>query len=142
MSAADRSAILSDGVIDDDELAELSKNDLREMIQELNKEVIDKEEYIQQLEKEANSGKKKRGKGDVDRDLATLEAQNNSLSDKLQKAETEREQFQEELANARAQMSHLMEEKKQLELQLKYPLFSIFITLSIFKLLIFPSQDH
>lgn len=133
MSHTDRSAVLADGVIDDDELDALSKNDLREMIEELNKEVLQRDQDIQDLTQQLESGKKRRGKGDLDRDLATLESQIAALSDKYQRSESEREHAQEELANTRAQLNNLSEEKKQLELRLKY-IYSMINILSFLRI--------
>lgn len=115
--------LLADGVIDDDELAELTKDELREMVQMLNGEAVEHQNDINDLKQElAKLKKSKKGiKG-----LADLEAENESLreqvtqsSDRLQAVEQERDIFKDELKDIQEQCDDMTENRKQLEIQLK-----------------------
>ena len=60
---------LDDGVIDDEELEQFTKEQLRDMIEDLNREVgdleVEREGLLEEL-KEVQGGSKKRGKDDRD----------------------------------------------------------------------------
>ena len=113
------SELMADGVIDDDELAALTKDDLRDMVELLNLEIIDKDKEITALSNEISKGGKKKGKYGGDTELDSLREQMTQLSDRLQATEQERDNYREDLADVRAKFENLNEEKRTVEGSLK-----------------------
>ena len=99
------------------------EEELKEMVELLNGEVIERDKEIADMTKELRRKGNNKGKGNSgvygEGEVETLREQIAQMSDRLQSAEQERDSYREELADSKAKHENLSDEKKQVEYQLK-----------------------